>query len=225
MSPVPAGDREDRICVKEGVELDPASREVPAVLEGPGEAERSRGDLRFIARPGRAVVALPDEREHIVEETAGVDVPDGEELRLRREAEDRARLVLRDNRGGAECAVVPASRSECIADLEGDKVARTRGRDGKGIARPHHVAVGDRVRPVPDEVDQSSGEVRHAVPVRVHPDFRRGDIGGFVVSELEVVVEIDVDRVIHARVRRIRDEQGDVFAVVAHPQRVVRVKP
>ena len=188
MSSVPAGDGEDGVRMKEGHQLDPAGREVPAIVEGPREAERGRGDLCFIARSGRAVVALPDEGEHIVEEPAGVDVPDGEELRLRREAEDRARLVLRDNRGGAERSVVPASRSECIADLKGDKIARTGSGYREAVPRPHHVGVGDRVRPVPDEIDKASGEVRHSIPVRVHPDFRRRDIRGLVISEVEVVI-------------------------------------
>ena len=121
--------------------------------------------------------------------------------------------------------MVPASRSECIADLKGDKIARTGSGYREAVPRPHHVGVGDRVRPVPDEVDKASGEVRHSIPVRVHPDFRRRDIRGLIVSEVEVVIEIDTDRVIYAGYGGIRDEQGDVFAVVAHPQRVVRVKP
>src|SRR2546430_12092330 len=185
MSAVAARDGEGRVRVHEGVELHPAGGEVPAVVEGPGEAEGGGGDLGLVSGVRNPVVSFPDEREHVVEESAGVDVADGDQLRLRSESEDGASLVLRDDRRGTERPVVPSSRRERVADLKRDEVAGSRDRDREAVARTHHVAVGDRVRPVPDEIDEAAGEIREAVAVRVGPVLWRADRRGLVVRSEE----------------------------------------
>ena len=224
MSAVAARDGEGRVRVHEGVVLHPPGREVPAVVEGPGEAEGRGGDLGLVPRVRDPVVPFSDEREHVVEESACVDVADGDQLRLRGESEDGAGLVLRNDRRRTERPVVPAARRERVADLERDEVARSRGRDREAVARAHHVAVGDRMRPVPDEVDEAAGEVREAVAVGVRPDVRRRDGRSFVVAEGVIVIEVHVDGVVDPGGCRIRDEDGDEFAIVA-AQREVRVEP
>src|SRR5213083_2217447 len=109
-------DGEGRVRVHEGVELHPTGREVPAVVEGPGEAEGGGGDLGLVSGVRNPVISFSDEREHVVEESAGVDVADADQLRLRRESEDGAGLVLRDDRRGTERPVVPAPWGERVAD-------------------------------------------------------------------------------------------------------------
>src|SRR5216110_3722802 len=121
MSAVAARDGEGRVRVHEGVVLHPPGREVPAVVEGPGEAEGRGGDLGLVPRVRDPVVPFSDEREHVVEESACVDVADGDQLRLRGESEGGAGLVLRNDRRRTERPVVPAARRERVADLERDE--------------------------------------------------------------------------------------------------------
>ena len=80
------------------------------------------------------------------------------------------------------------------------------------------------MRPVPDEIDEAAREVREAVTVRVRPDFRRRDGRGLVVAEGVIVIEVHMDGVVDPGGCRIRDEDGDEFAIVA-AQREVRVEP
>ena len=130
-----------------------------------------------------------------------------------------AHHALGHNVGGAVGAVAVATVPRAV---HGDQVAAVRGIDPSGCRVVQPVKTRDIVDPVGDKVEHAAGEVGQAVGVHVAVAdgvvFRVGqvvDVGlghGLFVTEVIVVVQVHVNRVIDAGSVGVTDQHGHLFA-------------